>query len=96
MRALPLIGACASRTFITAQVRSCPGCAEGWSAVWYGTNQVPLVASDVEEHGDLAVLLHARDRHERSARGCHPGIGSIEILHMEEETYPASHLPAHG
>ena len=59
-----------------------------------GTDQVPFVASDVEEHCDAAVRLDARFGHEVNARSCYPRVCGIEVLHVEEETYPARRLVA--
>src|SRR6266702_1315865 len=44
-----------------------------------GTEQVPLVASDVEEHRDPAVGFRARCRHELDASGCHLRVGGVVL-----------------
>jgi hypothetical protein len=64
------------------------------SALWYRADQVPFVASHVEKHRDLTIGLCTRCRQELHTRRCHSGIGRIEIRYMEEETHPASRLPA--
>jgi hypothetical protein len=56
------------------------------------TDQVPLVAGNVEKHGDLAVRFCAWDRHELHACGGHFRVRGIEILDVQEETHPAGGL----
>ena len=60
-----------------------------------GTDQIQLVASDGEEHGDAAIGLGTRCRHELNTSSCHLRVYGPEIFHVEEETDPASGLSAH-
>jgi hypothetical protein len=52
--------------------------------------KIPLVASDVEEHGNAAIRLRARRRHELGSSGRHLQVGRVDILNVEEETHPAA------
>ena len=61
-----------------------------------GTDQIPFVASDVEEHRDAAIGLGTRCAHELDTGTGHPRIDSTEVLYVEEETDPASSLPPDG
>jgi hypothetical protein len=81
--------------FITVELRSFRR-APDLPALRCGTDQVPLVASDVEEHGDAAVGFRARCCHKLNARGRHPGACGIEIVHAEEEAHPATGLLPDG
>lgn len=60
-----------------------------------GTDEVPLVAGDVEEHRDPAVRLRTRRAQELHARSAHPLAGCVEVVDVEEETDPARRLPPH-
>jgi hypothetical protein len=64
----------------------------GLSVLGRGTDQVPFVASDVEEHGDAAIRFHTRCPDEPHTGRCHPCVHGIEILHVEEETDPPGGL----
>lgn len=58
------------------------------SALRRRTDQIPFVASDVEEYGDAAIRHHTGCPHEMNTGRCHPRVHGIEILHVEEETDP--------
>jgi len=59
-----------------------------------GTEKVPFVAGDVEEHSDAAVGFGARCREKLHTSGCYPRVCSVEILDVKEETNAASGLPS--
>lgn len=50
-----------------------------------GTEQVPFVARDVEEHGDAPVGLCPRCGEELHAGCCHALVGGVEVVGSEEE-----------
>lgn len=71
-------------------------CARELSAFRHGTDQIPFVASDVEENGDTAIGFRARRPDELNTRSCHTRISGFEILHVEKEAHPAGGLLPDG
>ena len=80
--------------FITVELRSFRR-APDLPALRCGTDQVPLVASKVKEHSDTAVGFRARRCRELNARGRHPGVYGVEIVHAEEEALGCPELSGH-
>ena len=58
-----------------------------------GSEQVPAVAGDVDEHRHASVGLVAWLRHELDAVVEHPPPGGLEVVDSEEEADPAGVLP---
>jgi hypothetical protein len=57
--------------------------------------QIPPVAGDVEEHGDLPVGLSTRRGDEFDAGSGHALVGGVEVVHAEEESDASGHLVAY-
>src|SRR5688572_9754955 len=59
-----------------------------------GAEEVPLVARDIEENGDLAIGFGARRSHERDPRRDHALVGRAEIIDLQEKADAAGELVA--
>src|SRR5688572_3749618 len=66
---------------------------ESWAA-GCGTEQIPTVALEVEEHRYLTIRLGARRGDEPDVRGAHPRVGSVEVIDAQEQSNPARELIA--
>lgn len=62
------------------------------SSVSARAEQIPAIARDIEEDGDLAVRLRARLRDELDSEVLHLSIRRVEVIDPQKETDAASHL----
>ena len=60
------------------------------------TNEVPPVASDIEEYCDTSIILEARFCNELDPGTDHPVIDRIEVFNSEEEANASSYLGSYG
>ena len=67
-----------------------------WGVGSGGTNEVPPVASDIEEYGETSIILGARFCNELDPGTDHPVIDRIEVFNSEEEANASSYLGSYG